>query len=535
MRRTRAGAVLAALMLLGLLAACADEPTRSSIQNVNAPGATPTRTQIIRTGDYIDFVRFNGITYQASYWQTDKPTVVPGAEFARVQYSLEINLDGKDWQRDGAAAYLDVGQPVYAVKGYDPRYRLTAKDYEGNWRLYEADTNPAAKTGADLMDIGGKVKYIGINSWEDHKVEITAIKDAATVNKLVEQVLKSPVDQNIMPADAGENMRLVFYLQDGTQAGTYLMVAPNGQWLLGRGIKVPTEFAATLQGAVRALSPTQVAALTPTPKVKPGATVNLAKTLNLSAANAIRVKMSNPQGDPETSDRMKIDAAVATLNTELTVVANPPRLVLDDSGRTIVIQFKFDGDPIVVPFIYDRLTGLLELYANEEWNRITVKAPPTLLSLLGLDKLPSPAPPTVAPVSSFTPPPPRVTTVAPPPTPTVKVDADTTVNMHSRVANPEAGERFFTAYNAGQTAKWEYIVYTQEGDPIFHRLNYAGKGKEVTMLYDNTLDKFAGQGDRRVQQLTCKSMVRDAQNIILSQCSEVGSNKTVEEFAMPNF
>ena len=52
--------------------------------------------------------------------------------------------------KDGDAAFLDIGTRVYTVKGYLPTFRLAAY-LDGVLQLYEADTNPCARTGADLL------------------------------------------------------------------------------------------------------------------------------------------------------------------------------------------------------------------------------------------------------------------------------------------------------------------------------------------------------------------------------------------------
>ena len=55
--------------------------------------------------------------------------------------------------------------------------------------LYEADTNPYAKKGADLLDISGKVEYIGVNSAIDGTTELASIRDEGQVSQLVDMIL----------------------------------------------------------------------------------------------------------------------------------------------------------------------------------------------------------------------------------------------------------------------------------------------------------------------------------------------------------
>ena len=48
--------------------------------------------------------------------------------------------------------------------------------------------------GVDLLDIGGKVTYIGVNSEQDGVTELGAIKGKTQVSALINMVLQAPVD-----------------------------------------------------------------------------------------------------------------------------------------------------------------------------------------------------------------------------------------------------------------------------------------------------------------------------------------------------
>ena len=61
--------------------------------------------------------------------------------------------------------------------------------------LFEADTNPLATTGEDLLDIRGKVTAIDILSEEDAKTVVGTIDGERPVERFAELVLESPVDQ----------------------------------------------------------------------------------------------------------------------------------------------------------------------------------------------------------------------------------------------------------------------------------------------------------------------------------------------------
>ncbi len=80
---------------------------------------------------------------------------------------------------------------------------------------YEADTNPNAKTGGDLLDIRGKVTAVDVLSEEDAATVLGAIDEESAVSQFVEAVLASPVDQEGGDHE-GERYFLGFRLADGT-------------------------------------------------------------------------------------------------------------------------------------------------------------------------------------------------------------------------------------------------------------------------------------------------------------------------------
>lgn len=90
--------------------------------------------------DYIDFVRFDGRDFVSSL---DPVTRRPPrrAQLGPVVFHVRCSLSqlndrtGKEaaQQRDGDAAFLLPGAPVYAVKGWPTRCRLAARH---NRRLY---------------------------------------------------------------------------------------------------------------------------------------------------------------------------------------------------------------------------------------------------------------------------------------------------------------------------------------------------------------------------------------------------------------
>ena len=202
--------------------------------------------------NWIDFVRFNGISYSARLGSGATGTLSEsslGPEFAKVRCKMESVWDTTYRTQDGDAAFLEPGTPVYTIQGYDPAFRLAARSLQtGQFVVYEADTNPKARVGADLLDIGGKVQYISMISREDGETELGAISDPDEVASLVAMVLAAPVDQSVRSSDVFRYF-IAFHLEDGTTVGRAYW--PDGG-LLSRGIMLPEEFRTAIEGAVQA-------------------------------------------------------------------------------------------------------------------------------------------------------------------------------------------------------------------------------------------------------------------------------------------
>jgi hypothetical protein len=129
--------------------------------------------------------------------------------------------------KNGDAAFLQNGTPVYSVRDFSPLFRLWAGGL-----LFEADTNPKAKKGADLLDIGGKVDYI-----ETNMAVWNTVRDTERVASLVDMILNAPVNQKVRQGE--RQIFIHFHLKDGTTVSRSFWPA-QGQ--LHRGIMLPGEF-----------------------------------------------------------------------------------------------------------------------------------------------------------------------------------------------------------------------------------------------------------------------------------------------------
>lgn len=198
--------------------------------------------------DWVDFIRFQGTTYVATNSRVGRDLQASdlGPIFATVRFKLSGNINNPGYQsKDGDAAFLDPGTPVYTVKDYSVQFRLAAYQ-DGQITLFEADTNPHAQKGAELLDIAGRVQYIGVNSEQDGSTELGAIKDPQRIANLVDMILNAPVDQSYRSTDSLRYF-IAFHLTDGT-ATVRAYWPRSGE--LSRGILLPQAFASTIEGSV---------------------------------------------------------------------------------------------------------------------------------------------------------------------------------------------------------------------------------------------------------------------------------------------
>ena len=172
--------------------------------------------------DWVHSMRFGSVTYLA-YWmlagsraaEEERALTVEdlGPELYRVAFR-RVGVGASYRYQDGDATYLDPGTPVYGVKGYAPEFRLGTLVGD-SVTLFEADTNPLAKIGEDLLDLRGKVTTIDILSEEDATTVLGTLDEEPYIEHFVEMVLGSPVEQGNRDHD-GAPYFLGFRLADGT-------------------------------------------------------------------------------------------------------------------------------------------------------------------------------------------------------------------------------------------------------------------------------------------------------------------------------
>lgn len=213
------------------------------LTSCSIPGINGTRAMI----DWVDFIVLDDVHYIGNYNGGNKliEESIEGV-IGEVKFNVSNNIKETSYKvKNGDAAYLPKGTKIYKIKGYKPEFRI-AVNTEGEWRIYEADSNPGAKKGEDLLDISGKVLYIGINSETDGMTELGAVKGKADIDILVNMVLNAEVNQSSQEHD-GQRYFISFHLLDGSDI-TRCYWIDSGE--LSRGILLPNEFAIEIKKAL---------------------------------------------------------------------------------------------------------------------------------------------------------------------------------------------------------------------------------------------------------------------------------------------
>lgn len=142
---------------------------------------------------------------------------------------------------------LDPGEQVYSIKGYQVSSRLAVKNSSGV-SFFVVGENPRAKTGADLFDLESKVQFLTVGPIANPDSPTKTIRDPATIQKLVGEILAAPVIPNC--SFAGDEEALLFHMKDGSLIELSYM--PGGQGLQTQWpqcVQLPPDFVSTLSAA----------------------------------------------------------------------------------------------------------------------------------------------------------------------------------------------------------------------------------------------------------------------------------------------
>lgn len=166
---------------------------------------------------WVPFVRIDGVMYIAGSGNSPV-TVAPGRVgpvVATVRCSIGGVVSNPDFTvRDGDAAFLAAGTTLRSFDGADPDLRLAVEE-DGAWRVYEADRRDTARSGADLLDLGGGAVRVELLDGETGRRVLGSVDDPAQVRAIVDAVLAA---RTVKPDyDRSSNPVFVrFVLHDGT-------------------------------------------------------------------------------------------------------------------------------------------------------------------------------------------------------------------------------------------------------------------------------------------------------------------------------
>lgn len=111
--------------------------------------------------DYASILQWDSVQY---YDNTDTKlsALGKGKAIGKITYSKSEHSCPRHELQDGDATNLKTGTQLYEVEGYEPSARIWAGD-----QLYEAYSNPAARTLNDLLDAEGKIQTVRFISGND--------------------------------------------------------------------------------------------------------------------------------------------------------------------------------------------------------------------------------------------------------------------------------------------------------------------------------------------------------------------------------
>ena len=207
-------------------------------------------------------VRVDGITYQKGAYGQEGG--IPAASVDREAPLGMVESEAARYElRDGQATELRAGTRLYAARGYDPSFRLAAREGggDGGWAFYEVRENPGAEDAAELLDVRGKVERVAIEAFGSAR-EVSAAEEANPAlgpdeaEGIVDAALRAPLRR---VSGAHFDRVLVFHLEDGTRtmrtydprSGELYLSEYRGEDASHTGVVLPRDVRASLRPAPR--------------------------------------------------------------------------------------------------------------------------------------------------------------------------------------------------------------------------------------------------------------------------------------------
>ncbi|WP_162551052.1 DUF4362 domain-containing protein [Paenibacillus tepidiphilus] len=85
------------------------------------------------------------------------------------------------------------------------------------------------------------------------------------------------------------------------------------------------------------------------------------------------------------------------------------------------------------------------------------------------------------------------------------------------VMNYEKFELFIDKVDNDENARVKIVNYTDEGDPIFHTLEYTSEQNTISYTFDSSEDEF---GERKKVNTQCKYIIENEAIFTLSDCED---------------
>lgn len=202
---------------------------------------------------YDDVLVMDGVVYQRRNWNDDKRYLERewvGAAIAEVETQDTAANGCRIDQGDLTATSAPPGTKIQTLKGYATSFRVALRLPDRHRYLYEAIRNDKATTGADLLDIRGRVASIAAERWFECNdtpgaeslcdIDMHETDQEDDVATIVDLVLDAPVLQERVDLydGIGKYLRIRFVLDDGST------VDVTGSLLTGmtaNGIELPID------------------------------------------------------------------------------------------------------------------------------------------------------------------------------------------------------------------------------------------------------------------------------------------------------
>ena len=203
--------------------------------------------------DHTDILALDGVIYARRDWNDERrfvPRERVGATIATIRFQDTSATGCRDDLPDGVASEVPVGTKVQRLDGYEPTFRVAVRKRDGHRHLYEAIRSETAETGADLLDIDGRVALLSYEGKPDTvECDDTSLcaappelktDDQAVIGRVLSILAAAPAapDRTNWRTNPPERLDLRFTLDDGSNFDLVISLRTG---LTPSGIEVPVD------------------------------------------------------------------------------------------------------------------------------------------------------------------------------------------------------------------------------------------------------------------------------------------------------